>query len=148
MKIELGTLSHTAESLEAFFRLEHDERRGEDGQRRFQSSSAFSDVYQRFRGFKQDYIGAIEKKLTDGDIVTQAEIDNVRTLQHISLTAEYDYKGDGFRTREKQLESGGTGGNRPTWKNLEMRAEHAGLLSGGNTDNIRVAHHRSLEHNP
>jgi hypothetical protein len=146
-EVKIGSSTMSPEKAEALFKDEHDQRRPTaDTPGGFSAAPSFSEMFQSFRAFKVEYISGIENRINDGKTVTPTQIENVKTLQRLSLAGEYDYRGDHYKSRLRNLETGGAGtGNRPTWKNLELRAEHAGLLEGSRERvRIEVDHTHSL----
>lgn len=152
MIIKLGIFERSPDELLQFVRDEWDQRsfdrkdidKGYLGMQ-FAPSKEFNEMRKLFDAYKQGYIDALKQKIEGRVEISPREIEDVRTLEKISLNFDYYYNGDHYKASERRLNTGAGSSGQAAWKHIETHAKHAGLLSGADRSyEVRI----KATHNP
>ncbi len=149
MIIKFGVLSTTPEKLQALIDEEWKDRyEMVDGtlKRAYSASNMFAPTQDALEKFTREYVSGVRDKIEDRHRITRDDIDNVRTLERLMLGMRYDTQGEHYKSHVRQLENPATP-HLTIWKNLEIKARHAGLLDEADrSGEVRVrATHRYSE---
>ena len=135
------------EKYDRFFEQEHNERRRtKENPSGFTPSIAFNQMSQTFNADRKKHTEHLDSKLKNNQPITENDIHAARVLEILALKTSFDPKGDHCKGRIRDINNGKDGiaaGSKPVWKNMEIRAKHAGLLEGSSSRSrvsVSIAH--------